>query len=281
MGEPETLAPRHQAPSWQTMGKPQARISRWNLIQTAPDPPPGLTIGSDVKYVPGKGEVKDPSRIFVVDALEGYAWDAGVRTGDHITKVDGVSVDGKDLQEITGMLRGVPGTKVTVTYERDGVQGSSEAVLSRKSVRIKDVPVATFMGPKSDGIGYILLRGFAVDSGKEVAQAIEGLQKQAKLKAIVLDLRGNPGKPLDSGSSSLSSAVHFSGYFWRLVCAAAAQRFQFFYLWGLAHVLLGGGRRAADERRRRRRDLPRPQSFDCVDKGEDGTGSDAELLCGR
>ena len=154
----------------------------------------GLTIGSDIKYVPGKGDIKDPSRIFVVDALEGYAWDAGMRTGDHVIKVDGVPVEGKDLQEITGMLRGPPGTKVTVTYERDGVQGLNDAILSRKSVRIKDVPVATFMGPKSDGIGYILLRGFAVDSGKEVANAIESLQKQAKLKAVVLDLRGNPGE---------------------------------------------------------------------------------------
>lgn len=43
----------------------------------------GLTIASDLKYVPGKGEVRDPSRIFVVDALEGYAWDAGVHTGDN------------------------------------------------------------------------------------------------------------------------------------------------------------------------------------------------------
>jgi C-terminal processing protease CtpA/Prc len=126
----------------------------------------GLTIASDSKYEVGKGEVKDSSRVLVVDALEGYAFDAGVRTGDHIVSVADQSVAGKELSEITQLLRGEPGSSVKVEFERDGIEGRQQVVLQRKSVRIKDVPVTMFLGDKSEGIGYVLLRGFAVDTGR-------------------------------------------------------------------------------------------------------------------
>lgn len=65
-------------------------------------------------------------------------------------------------------------------------------------MRIKDVPVVSFMGPAADGVGYLLLKGFAVDSGKEVRDAIAKLEQQAPLKSLILDLRGNPGGLLTS-----------------------------------------------------------------------------------
>lgn len=47
-----------------------------------------------------QGNVKDDSRVLVVGAMEGYAWDAGMRTGDHIIAIDGKAVKGVELPKV-------------------------------------------------------------------------------------------------------------------------------------------------------------------------------------
>lgn len=51
------------------------------------------------------------------------------------------------------MLRGEPGTTVEVTYLRDGEKGELKTKLNRRSVRIKDVPLAMTIGEQQDGVG--------------------------------------------------------------------------------------------------------------------------------
>ena len=50
--------------------------------------------------------------MLVLGALEGFAFDAGVRPGDHILRIDGVEVGTKPVDQVKDMLRGEPGTKV-------------------------------------------------------------------------------------------------------------------------------------------------------------------------
>jgi len=110
--------------------------------------------------------------------------------------IDDVPLTGKDLRDVTDMLRGAPGTKVKVTFERDGVPTKLDAIIERKQVRLRDVPLATMIGPPSDGLAYVQVRSFAMNTKQEVVNALDKLQAatpEKKLRAVILDLRGNPG----------------------------------------------------------------------------------------
>eukprot|EP00177_Eucheuma_denticulatum_P003927 GFKZ01007105.1.p1 GENE.GFKZ01007105.1~~GFKZ01007105.1.p1 ORF type:complete len:733 (+),score=97.87 GFKZ01007105.1:226-2424(+) len=153
------------------------------------------------------GDVMDDGgrEIVVVSAFEGYAFDAGVRPGDVIESVAGSSVKGMSLEKVTDMLRGEPGTTVNVGIRREGVKGVLPFTLARRSVHIRDVPVATFVGNQNDRIGYIRLQSFAKDAATEVKAALNGLIRDAEgimpgggLRGLVLDLRGNPGGLLNA-----------------------------------------------------------------------------------
>jgi len=157
----------------------------------------GLGVSEDWR-ITEKGQERDPTRFRVANAMEGYAYDAGLRPGDHLTAVDGKELSGKKIEDVTQLLRGKPGSPVTVSFQRDGdVKGDQRsAKLTRQVVRLRDVPLALMLEPQGDGIGYIVLRGFAADAGKEVKAALEVLKAQApggQLKSVILDMRGNPG----------------------------------------------------------------------------------------
>ena len=120
--------------------------------------------------------------------------------------IDDVPLAGKDLRDVTNMLRGAPGTKVKVTFERDGVPATLDAIIERKQVRLRDVPLATMVGPPADGLAYVQVRSFAMNTKQEVVNALDKLQAatpEKKLRAVILDLRGNPG-----GALSLGAAAH-------------------------------------------------------------------------
>jgi C-terminal peptidase prc len=146
----------------------------------------GLTIGKD-----------DNDAVLVLGALEGFAFDAGVRPGDRIVAVDGKNVNELSVDAVKSMLRGEPGTSIMLTVQRDG---SPEPTLvmpvSRKLVRLPDVTLATL---DRDGVGYIKLEGFSEGTAEETGRAIRRLQNSDReLKALVLDMRDNPGGLLDA-----------------------------------------------------------------------------------
>ena len=151
----------------------------------------------------------------------GYAYDAGMRVGDKIIKIDDFDITPTTaVDEVRNHLRGDPGTPVSVTFEREGVGGKvnepQTVTLQRSVVKIPDVKYFGFIGDPKDGIGYIDLSGFSGDAGLETRFAISALQHGAteyasssdaarddsgmlandptNLKGLVLDLRGNPGK---------------------------------------------------------------------------------------
>ena len=144
--------------------------------------------------------------IVVVSAFEGYAFDAGLRPGDVIEAVEGTPVRGASLPKVTDMLRGEPGTSVAVSVRREGMDRPLSFSLPRKTVQIRDVPLATLVGNPADGIGYIRLQSFAKEAASEVREALKDLVLSAKslssdgvgLKGLVLDLRGNPGGLLNA-----------------------------------------------------------------------------------
>lgn len=119
---------------------------------------------------------------------------AGIREGDKVIKVDGISTKGRNLDETVHLIRGPAGTEVTLTIQRDGEDKLLEFSLVREQITVEDVRYAGFI---EDGIGYIRLTRFSKNAGPEVVQAIQDLKTQ-NLRGLILDLRSNPGGLLDA-----------------------------------------------------------------------------------
>lgn len=153
--------------------------------------------------------------IRVVSAFEGYAFDYGMRVGDKLVQIDDYEItSATTVEDVRNNLRGEPGTQVTVAFEREGVEGVQRVTMPREIVQLRDVKLASLVGNPKDGVGYIQLTGFAADAGREVRNAILGLQQLAQeqsadgsLRGLILDLRGNPGGLLTSAVDVASLLV--------------------------------------------------------------------------
>ncbi|MDZ7374258.1 MAG: S41 family peptidase [candidate division KSB1 bacterium] len=119
---------------------------------------------------------------------------AGIREGDQIIEVDGVSTKGLSVSETAARLRGPKGTPVTIKILRPGVEDPLEFRLIRDEIHPKDV---TYAGLVTDGVGLIKLSRFSRNAGQEVREAIQQLQGQGA-RALILDLRNNPGGMLEA-----------------------------------------------------------------------------------
>ncbi len=118
------------------------------------------------------------------------AYKAGLKVGDVITEVDGISTKEKNLFEVLSSLRGMPGTKLPVQVQRPGEETPITANITREEIKLHSVP---YYGMINDQIGYIMLTGMTENSGDEVLRAFLDLKKQNKLNGLVLDLRDNFG----------------------------------------------------------------------------------------
>lgn len=129
--------------------------------------------------------------IVVNEPYEGSpAQAAGLRAGDIIIAIDGKQTKGKNSGDVTTFLKGQPNTPVVLTLRRPGENTDFQKTLTRQEIKIKNVPYYNMI---SDNVGYIKLTGFTQNAGNEVKDALAELKKNAGLKAVILDLRGNPG----------------------------------------------------------------------------------------
>jgi carboxyl-terminal processing protease len=118
---------------------------------------------------------------------------AGILRGDEIVKVDGQSLDKLGMDKIVDRLRGKPGTKVQLTLYRPAKKENLEVTITREVIRVESVRDVHLL---ADGIGYIQLVQFSERSGAEMKEALKRLQAEGA-RALVLDLRNNPGGLLD------------------------------------------------------------------------------------
>ncbi len=116
----------------------------------------------------------------------GPAATAGIQTGDIITGIDGISVSGKTLTEISAMLRGAAGTQVNIKIRRNGT--SYNIVVTRALIAATSVKYEML----KDDIGYIKLSGFDDDSDMELSQARTALINSGA-DSLILDIRDNGG----------------------------------------------------------------------------------------
>jgi len=125
--------------------------------------------------------------IVVVSPIQGTpAARSGLMTGDQIVAVDGVDVRDLSSDRVTDMLRGEPGSRVELTVRRGAEE--FKVTLTRELIEVN--PVAGQMLP--DGIGYIRIASFNEHTERRLLETLRQLEGQG-LKAVILDLRNNPG----------------------------------------------------------------------------------------
>ncbi|MBN1117429.1 MAG: S41 family peptidase [Bacteroidales bacterium] len=126
----------------------------------------------------------------ISEPYEGFpAQKSDVRAGDTIITIDGVSTKNKSINEVSELLKGNPNTELKLELKRIGVDSVITKTFNRKEITIPNVP---YYGMMKGDIGYIMLGNFMRNSGLETKTALTEL-KEKGAKAIILDLRGNPG----------------------------------------------------------------------------------------
>ncbi len=124
---------------------------------------------------------------------------AGILSGDRIIKVEGKSVDKLELPDVVKMLRGDPGSTVSLTIERPTTGVTKTFILTRAIIQmemVKDINGRKVFPVDENQIGYVRITQFGEKTGDELEAALDRL-KQEHLKGLILDLRWNPGGLLD------------------------------------------------------------------------------------
>lgn len=136
---------------------------------------------------------KKEDRVMVIEPQEDSpAIEAGVKGGDLILSIDGKDMKGKSTQEVSENLRGDAGTTFELTVKRAGVEHPLSFKITRRNIAMPPVP---YYGMVADGIGYIYFERFVDGCSRDVRRAVVDL-KERGAKALVIDMRGNPGGPL-------------------------------------------------------------------------------------
>jgi carboxyl-terminal processing protease len=127
---------------------------------------------------------------------------AGIMAGDTIIKVDDLDIDGLTLPEVVSLIKGQPGTEVSLTVLRDGADEPLVFNLVRDVIKIPVVRSEIL----EENIGYIRLTEFTSNSPFLFSKALNELINLGA-KGIILDLRNNPGGYLNAALSIASPFV--------------------------------------------------------------------------
>ncbi|MGA0919302.1 MAG: S41 family peptidase [Gemmatimonadaceae bacterium] len=119
---------------------------------------------------------------------------AGLLDGDRLTAIDGRTTQGWTIAEARTALRGPAGTAVRLQVERSGAAPMTLA-LERAEIRVSTVARAMVL---DGGLGYLALTAFSDSTDRELVRTIDSL-RTAGARAMILDLRGNPGGLLLQG----------------------------------------------------------------------------------
>jgi len=117
------------------------------------------------------------------------AYNAGIRPGDVIMKVDEKATDGLTTGEVADLLKGPKGTVVKITVGREGYPDQLAFSVTRDEIPRHSVDISFMLKP---GIGYVRLSGFNETTDREIADALKQLDAST-LDGLILDMRGNPG----------------------------------------------------------------------------------------
>jgi len=140
-------------------------------------------IGSSIRM---KGEY-----VMIAEPYENTpACKAGLKAGDLIVAIDGVSTKDKNSSDVSSLLKGTPGPDLEITVKRHGKENNLKFIVTRQEIAI---PTIQYYDMLTDSIGYINLSGFKSNSINEFIDAYNQLKKNDNFSSLVIDLRGNLG----------------------------------------------------------------------------------------
>ncbi len=126
----------------------------------------------------------------IVMPYEGFAaHEAGLRAGDEIHAINGISLEGKSQEEVRFLMKGQSNSEIVLTIKRFGQDEMFDVPVKREKIAVDSVPYA---GMVTDDIGYVRLTSFTQNVGRSIGIKVLDLMEQGADK-IILDLRGNPG----------------------------------------------------------------------------------------
>jgi len=136
-------------------------------------------------------------KVTIVEVMEGYsAQRQGLEVGDEIIEAAGVKIGTDNLDEISSLVKGDPGTTVSLKIVRDELKDTIDFDVVREEVIIKNLTFAGFYPEDSNNL-YLKLSNFSRSASEEIRDAIKDAKAQKEIKSVILDLRGNPGGLLD------------------------------------------------------------------------------------
>jgi len=131
------------------------------------------------------------NRLTIVSPIKGTPGErAGLRAQDHIVMIDGRDTSYMTTDEAAGLMRGEPGTTVTITIERDDER--FDVTIVREIINANSIDKVAMLQP---GIGYIQITNFTNRTYDELVQALNELDAEG-MQGLILDLRFNPGGTL-------------------------------------------------------------------------------------
>ncbi len=146
--------------------------------------------------------IKDNQLTIVSPIADTPAARAGLKANDIIVEIQGKKTKKMGHYEAIKQLRGPAGTEITISIHRKGWDNLKEITLKRDIIPMTSVKSEML----SPGIAYILITNFQSLTANDLKRKIREIEKESKIKGIILDLRNNPGGLLDQ-------AVRISDYF--------------------------------------------------------------------
>jgi len=148
--------------------------------------------------------VKDPSKLVVLRPIKNTpAARAGIQAGDQIVKIDDVDTSTIDQDKAVLLMRGEPGTKVTLKIYRESTKQYHDFTLIREKITVPTVEGKILPGHPE--IGYVDISQFSTETGNELYEVLKSINVE-RLKGLILDLRYNHG-------GELNAAVQVASYF--------------------------------------------------------------------
>jgi carboxyl-terminal processing protease len=139
-------------------------------------------------------EERDGHIVVITPIADTPAERAGIRRGDRLVAIDGKPIADPTIEGVLRLIRGEPGSEVKLTIYRSSQDKEITVQLKRQKIRLRSVRNAEV---RPDGIGYLQITQFSERTGEEFTDALRQMEKGG-LRALVLDLRNNPGGLFDA-----------------------------------------------------------------------------------
>jgi len=137
----------------------------------------------------------DRESLLIVRVIQGSpAQESGLKDGDRILSVDGISTKGRDTDSAADLLQGAEGSVVRLLI-KTGLKPAREVQITRRQI---DVPSVEDVRMINDYLGYVKLTGFQSKTAEEMKTALTELDRRG-MQCLVLDMRRNPGGLLQVG----------------------------------------------------------------------------------